>query len=137
MAVRGELGVMAIRVLASIPEVTVGPAREPSGPIVAAPPIPERLVPPEAAASPPPAARTGPILPAAGRRFRPAGHRRRTAAEVRFPIGSVAALALIAIAIWSIVAYRERGNPAPVGPAARLAAAPEEVRVAAPETTLR
>jgi hypothetical protein len=98
---------MAIRVLATFPEL-------PS----AAEPIPapvEAAGPPPRPASPPPP--------------------RRTRSRAAFPGVSVAALAVMAAAIWSLVAIREAVRPGTEPDRPRLAAGPVDATAA--ETTIR
>ena len=102
---------MAIRVLATIPEL----------PVVAGPVAPEPAAPVEAAA---PLPRPAP-LPAP----------RRGRARASFPGISVAALAVVAAAIWSLVALREARRLDPEAEATRIAAEP--VDAGATETTRR
>ena len=97
---------MAIRVLATIPELPVAP---------------ERVAPVEAAIQQPVAA--------------PRPTTRRTRPRASFPGVSVAALALIATAIWSLVAIREVTRQHPRTETPRIAT--EAVDAGATETTLR
>ena len=114
---------MTIRVLARIPDIgspaVEQPAEVPSG----------RRVEPPAAARPSLRPRE------AGRHT--GARRRRPAASLWCSNGSIAALALIAAAVWSAVAYREATRPDPVEPGTRIAAVPSDAAVVAPETTLR
>lgn len=105
-------GPMAIRVLATIPELAVDP------PLPAEPPQPAALM--EAEAPPPRPA------PRADRRIRP---------RASFPGVSIAALALVAAAIWSLVAIRELKRHATDAASPRLAAESTDAR--GPETTVR
>jgi hypothetical protein len=107
-------GPMAIRVLATIPELAAElplPADAPQPAAAAEAPLPQP--------APRPAAR-------ADRRVRPRGS---------FPGVSIAALALVAAAIWSLVAIRELKQSATDAERPRLAA--ESADAGAPETTLR
>ncbi len=90
---------MAIRVLAIIPELPVAPGRV----------VPEPVVPEEAVA---PVPRPAPLpVP------------RRAHAKASFPGVSVAVLALVAAALWSLAAFREATRPGSQG-TARIAAEP-------------
>jgi len=107
---------MAIRVLATIPELAV------DLPLPAEPPQPAAAVevePPPLPPLPRPAAR-------ADWRVRP---------RASFPGVSIATLALVAAAIWSLVAIRELERHATDAKRTRLAA--ESVDARGPETTLR
>ena len=114
---------MTIRVLARIPDVGSPPAEPPAE--VAS----RRAAQPPAAAGPPPPRRE------AGRHT--GACRERPAASLWCSNGSIAALALIAAAVWSAVAFREATRPDPVEPGTRIAAVPSDAAVVAPETTLR
>jgi len=102
---------MAIRVLATIPELHAAP--EPVAPEPVAPKEPLAALPRPA---PPPAPR-------------------RVRARASFPGISVATLAVVAAAIWSLVALREAGSPGPEAKAPRIAA--ESIDAGATETTRR
>jgi hypothetical protein len=109
-------GLMAIRVLATIPELAV------DLPLPAEPPQPAAAVeaePPPPRPAPRPAAR-------ADRRVRP---------RASFPGVSIAALALVAAAVWSLVAISEFKRQATHADRTRLAA--ESIDARGPETTLR
>lgn len=68
----------------------------------------------------PPAAE--PSLPAAGPRA--AERPRRIVRRSRFPSGSIVALAVVATAVWTLVAVREYVQPGSRRPELRLAAEP-------------
>jgi hypothetical protein len=110
---------MTIRVLARIPDVGSPPAEIAS----------RRGAEPPAAAGPP-------LRPQEAGRHTGA-RRRRPAASLWCSNGSIAALALIAAAVWSAVAYLEATRPDPAEPGPRIAAVPSDAAVVAPETTLR
>ena len=108
---------MAIRVLATFPELPAPPERahglEPAAAGPAPPAVPAREAPTPTAAKPP----------------------RRRRSRASFPGSSIAALAVIAAAIWSLVAFREARRPGGMAGEPRIAA--ETAQSAAPETTLR
>jgi hypothetical protein len=114
---------MTIRVLARIPDVGSPPAEQ-SAEVTSG-----RKVEPSAAA--------GPSLRQREARRHTGARRQRPAAPLWCSNGSIAALALIAAAVWSAVAYREATRPDPVEPGTRIAAVPSDAAVVAPETTLR
>ena len=97
-------GLMAIRVLATIPELPVAPE-----PVAA--------------------------LEAAGPLARPAPLSAPRRARASFPGVSIAALALVAATVWSLVAIREATRLGTDAENARIAA--ELADTNAPETTLR
>ena len=108
---------MAIRVLATFPELAAPPERvhalEPAAVEPAPSAVPARDAPAPTIAKP----------------------RRRGRSRASFPGSSIAALAVIAAAIWSLVALREARRPGGTANEPRIAA--EAAQSAAPETTLR
>jgi hypothetical protein len=126
---------MAIRVLARIPEIAV------ERPAVVCLPTPPEVASnaPGLAAAPGPAASqpARPLLPTAAVRRPRAARPARSHGRARMPLASILALALVTLGIWSLVAYREADRREADRPPLRLAAAPEESPVIAPETTLR
>ena len=108
---------MAIRVLATIPELPAAAesvASEPVMPVEAAAVLPRPELLPRPSPSPAP---------------------RRGRARASFPGVSVAALAVVAAAIWSLVAVREARRPGPETETTRIAA--ESVDAGATETIRR
>lgn len=100
-----------MRVLATFPEVFEPPAVGVAGTTVVAEPPSQRD--------------PGPLLPAAPVTPRSRGPRPiRIAPRPRFPTRSIAVLALVSAAVWSLVAARERAEPVHPGPEALLAAEP-------------
>jgi len=130
---------MATRVLARIPEITVerlpapGPSTPPEVAATAQSPAPSLAEAPEPAASRP----SRRLLPAAAPRRSGAGRPARSHARAHLPLASILALALVTLGIWSLVAFREADRREPRRPPPRMAAAPGESPVIAPETTLR
>lgn len=108
---------MAIRVLATIPELPAAAesvTSEPVYPVEAAAPLPHPALLPRPSPQPAP---------------------RRGRARGSFPGVSVAALAVVAAAIWSLVAVREARRPGSEAQTTRLAAEP--IDAGATETTRR
>jgi hypothetical protein len=106
----GAEELMAIRVLATIPELPVA-----AGTVAPEPAAPEEAPAPLPHPAPLPAPRRG-------------------RARASFPGVSVAALAVVAAAIWSLVALREATRPGAETDTTRIAA---EAAEGAAETTLR
>jgi len=104
-------GPMAIRVLATIPELPVA-----HGEVTSDPAVPEHAAAPLPRPAPPPSPR-------------------RTRARASFPGVSIAALAIVAAALWSLVAIREATRPGFEAETTRIA--DESADAGAAETTLR